>query len=69
MAKKLTSLRISEYTKAQIGKMTERFECNQTELIALAVDRMFREEFGRGVNPLSPEQHRAAIERSKVATE
>lgn len=66
MAKKLTSLRISEYTEAQVHQLAERLDCTHSELMAMAIDRMYRDEFGRGINPLPPEQYQAALERSRL---
>lgn len=51
MPKRLTSLRISDYTTAQIEQLTDRINANQSEIIMLAVDRMYRDEFGKR-NPM-----------------
>lgn len=53
--KRLTSLRITDYTTAQIQQLRARIGANQTEIVALAIDRMYRQEFGNGINPMQQE--------------
>lgn len=53
--KRLTSLRITDYTTAQIQQLRARIGANQTEIVALAIDRMYRQEFGNGINPMKQE--------------
>lgn len=55
MTKRLTSLRITDYTTAQIQQLRARIGANQTEIVALAIDRMYRQEFGNGINPMKQE--------------
>lgn len=54
MAKRLTSIRISDYTTAQLHQLSDLYETNQSDLIMLAVDRMYRDTIGG--NPLRKEQ-------------
>lgn len=53
--KRVTSLRISDYTAAQIVQLGDKLQSSQSEIILLAIDRMYRQEFGRGTNPLHQE--------------
>lgn len=54
MAKRLTSIRISDYTTAQLHQLAALYETNQSDLIMLAIDRMYRDAIGG--NPLKKEE-------------
>jgi len=55
MTKRLTSLRISDYTTAEIRWLQDRIGANQSEIIMLAVARMYRQENGPK-NPMAQEE-------------
>ena len=44
MSKRLTSLRLSQLTDYQIGELSDRWEMTAAEVVALAVDRLYREQ-------------------------
>jgi hypothetical protein len=52
--KRVTSLRISEYTAAQVHQLGDILQASQSEIIMLAIDRMYRQEFGKR-NPTKQE--------------
>lgn len=54
MAKRITSIRLSDYTTAQIDQLAALCGTNQSETIMLAVDRMYRQEISG--NPLEKEK-------------
>lgn len=49
--KRVTSLRISEYTAEQIHQLGKLLQASQSEILMLAVDRMYRSEIGG--NPMA----------------
>ena len=44
MTKKLIAIRASDLTLRQITELQERLGVSQTELVTLAIDRLYREE-------------------------
>jgi len=44
MTKKLIAIRVSDLTLRQITKLQERLGVSQTELVTLAIDRLYHEE-------------------------
>jgi len=40
-------MRLSELTKRQISQLAERFNATKTEIMSIAIERMYREETGK----------------------
>lgn len=55
MAKRLTAIRLSTYTDKQIDVMVERFGMTKTEVIQMAVDRLFQAEIAVIDSKAAPE--------------
>lgn len=54
MAKRLTSIRISDYTTAQLRQLADLYETNQSDILTMAISRMYRQDIGG--NPIEKEQ-------------
>lgn len=46
MPKRLTAMRLSPYTDQQLDTMAERFGMTKTEVIRMAIDRLYQAEIG-----------------------
>lgn len=54
MPKRLTSLRISDYTTEQVQQLAALYQASQAEVFAMAIARMYRQDIGG--NPLKKAQ-------------
>lgn len=59
MAKRLTSIRISDYTTAQLHQLAALYETNQSDVMTMAVSRMYRQDIGG--NPLKKVKEAVAL--------
>jgi predicted DNA-binding protein len=46
MPKRLTAMRLSTFTEQQLDTLASRFGMNKTEVIQMAIDRLYQAEIG-----------------------